>query len=59
MDENELKVTALTQRIGELTSEYEGKIADLRVLVTQQQQQIADLESSLNGGPEVVEGEVV
>lgn len=31
---NELKVTALTQRIGEITSKYEEQVAELRAQAT-------------------------
>lgn len=55
MDEKDLKITALTQRIGELSSEYEERIADLRVAITQQQQLI----DSSSDQEEVLEGEVV
>ncbi len=35
---DQLKVIALTQRIGELTSSYEERIADMRADVTQRQE---------------------
>ena len=34
MDKNELQVLALTQRIGEITSAYEARIAELRAEIT-------------------------
>lgn len=34
MDEKDLKIQALRERIGELTVHYEDKIADLRVALT-------------------------
>lgn len=34
IDAKELKSQALTQRVAELTAEYENKIADLRVALT-------------------------
>lgn len=40
---DQLKVIALKQRIGEITSDYEDKIADIRAYVTQLQEQYDDL----------------
>lgn len=53
MNDKDLKIRALTERIGELTADYENKIADLRVMVTHltMQQQSA--------GEEVIEGDIV
>lgn len=62
MDNKELKSVALLQRIGELASEYEGKIADLRVTITMQESELKSLRASNapeSGGSEVLEGEVV
>ena len=75
MEDKDLKITALTQRIGELTSQYEDKIADLRVAVTRQEETIKELRAAVenadvasqtfggfeenNGEPDVVEGEVI
>lgn len=59
MDDKDLKITALKQRIGELTSQYEEKIADLRVIITQQENTINSQASSRSDEAEVVEGEVV
>lgn len=73
MDEKDLKITALKQRIGEITSDYEDRIADLRVNITYQQQQLEQLQrqnqelesqlSDLDPAPDstsdVLEGEVV
>ena len=42
MDEKELKIQALTERIAELTAGYENKVADLRVALTLQAQQLED-----------------
>lgn len=36
LNKDQLKVVALTQRIGEITSEYESKIADMRVAFTEE-----------------------
>lgn len=64
MEDNELKVMALKQRIGELVADYEEKVADLRVVITQQQEAFeaqnaldSDLEDASH--EEVLEGEVV
>lgn len=65
MDEKDLKITALKQRIGELASEYEDKVADLRVAITQQEQALNELRDALASNPneseedDVLEGEVV
>jgi hypothetical protein len=42
MDEKELKIQALLERVAELTTGYEAKIADLRVALTVQAQQLED-----------------
>lgn len=39
---DQLKVIALKQRIGELTSDYEERIADIRAYITQMQEQFQD-----------------
>ena len=69
MDDNELKITALKERMGQMVADYEERVADLRVIVTNQQNQLKHLESQLANavnndvGPEdpddVVEGEVL
>lgn len=71
MEDKDLKITALTQRIGEITSQYEDKIADLRVAITRQEETINDLNGQAQSlaeqnvsqpydeEPEVVEGEVI
>lgn len=71
MEDKDLKITALTQRIGEITSQYEDKIADLRVAITRQEETINDLNGQVQSlaeqnvsqpydeEPEVVEGEVI
>lgn len=72
MEENELKIMALRERIGELTVEYEDKVADLRVALTQMQSELerandglsqareqAYSQKSPGPAPKVVEGEVV
>ena len=66
-DDNSLKVTALTQRIAEITADYESRIVDLRVLVTRQQEKISRYESAESAEPapepeaeeEVLEGTVL
>ena len=69
MNDNELKIAALKERMGQMVADYEERVADLRVIVTNQQQQVEYLESQLanavnnDAGPEdpddVVEGEVL
>ena len=69
MNDNELKIAALKERMGQMVADYEEKVADLRVIVTNQQNQLKHLESQLADavnsgvGPEasddVVEGEVL
>ena len=68
MNDNELKIVALKERMGQIVTDYEEKVADLRVIVTKQQQQLEHLESQLANavnndvGPDsddVVEGEVL
>ena len=69
MNDNELKIAALKERMGQMVADYEERVADLRVIVTNQQQQVEYLESQLANavnndvGPEdpddVVEGEVL
>lgn len=69
-DDNSLKVTALTQRIAEITADYESRIVDLRVLVTRQQEKISryeyaepapapESESESEAEEEVLEGTVL
>lgn len=45
IDKQELKIQALTQRIAELTAEYENKVADLRVAYTVINAELEDLKS--------------
>lgn len=69
MNDNELKITALKERMGQMVADYEERVADLRVIVTNQQNQLKHLESQLANAvnndvePEdpddVVEGEVL
>ena len=70
MNDNELKIAALKERMGQIVTEYEEKVADLRVIVTNQQHQLEHLESQLAasqaGSPgdedasgDVIEGEVL
>lgn len=59
---SELKETALLESISRLTSEYENKIADLRVALTQAAQEVTTLrqERERTSAPEdVLEGSVV
>lgn len=62
MDEKDLKIAALRERLRDIVDEYENKVADLRVALTIQQQQIESSEVNDNQpapAPEVLEGEVV
>lgn len=73
MDRTELKVKALLERVSNLTTEYENKVADLRVELTVVSQErdaevealrntVAELQASLdanNARAEVVDGEVL
>lgn len=71
MNDNELKITALKERMGQMVADYEERVADLRVIVTNQQQKVEQLESQLAASPvnspgdegtasdDVVEGEVL
>jgi DNA repair ATPase RecN len=43
LNKDQLKVVALRQRIGEITSDYEEKIADIRAYVTQMQEQFEEV----------------
>lgn len=47
MDKNELKILALRERISQLTTDYEDKIADLRVALTISEQEKLELVESL------------
>lgn len=53
LTKDQLKFIALKQRIGEITSDYEEKIADIRAYVTQVQEQyeevVKDQESTIEG----------
>lgn len=66
MDEKDLKIMALKERVGEIVSDYEEKVADLRVVVTQQQAELDNFRSSpvshnpdAQDADEVLEGEVI
>jgi len=48
MDKAELIITALQQRIGELTSGYEGQIAMLRAEFTQQSDKIVEMQKTID-----------
>lgn len=43
LTKDQLKVIALKQRIGEITSDYEEKIADIRAYVTQMEEHYSEL----------------
>jgi hypothetical protein len=53
MDEKDLKNQALLERIAELTAQYEDKIADLRVALTVQAQQLEDAKKEADDDVEV------
>lgn len=60
MDNKDLKIQALSERLSEIVTEYENKVADLRVAITIQQAQIESLQGDDSPGEgEVLEGEVV
>lgn len=47
MDEKDLKINALLERVAQLTQEYENKVADYRVALTQQSQNIESLQQKV------------
>lgn len=47
MDKQSLKIQALLERVSELTTTYESKLADLRVELTVVHSQLAEAEHSL------------
>ena len=67
MDKKDMKIAAYEERIAQLTTEYERKVADLRVELTVKDNELrqtqADLESATQGRNQepsgTVEGEVV
>lgn len=69
MEEKDLKILAFKERISELTTDYEEKVAELRVALTvlqrnldEAQMTIDSMAASNNAAPvndEIVEGEVV
>ena len=67
MDKKDMKIAAYEERIAQLTTEYERKVADLRVELTVKDNELrqaqADLESATRGRTQepadTVEGEVV
>lgn len=69
MEEKDLKILAFKERISELTTDYEEKVAELRVALTvlqrnldEAQMTIDSMASSQNADTvkdEIVEGEVV
>lgn len=59
MDEKDLKIQALLERIAEITQQNEGKIADFRVQITVLANEVDRLKEQQDGTPDVVEGDVV
>jgi regulator of replication initiation timing len=67
MSERTLKEEALLERVGELTVQYEERVADLRVQLTQVVDELERLREENNNlreaqaqpGPDVLEGEIV
>ena len=63
MDEKELKIAALQEQLAQRVSEYEGRVADLRVantLLNQRNQQLEQQQSEQSADSnETVKGEVV
>ena len=47
MNEKDLKIIAIKQRLGEVVSDYEEKVADLRVLITKQEEELNTLRAQL------------
>jgi small-conductance mechanosensitive channel len=46
LNKDQLKVVALRQRIGEITSQYEEQIADLRAYITQVHEQFEEVKNN-------------
>lgn len=59
LDRKDLKIIALTEKIGKLVSQYENQVADLRAELTIVSQQAQGLSDQLNETrmPDVVQGE--
>jgi hypothetical protein len=47
MDKNELKVTALLERVSEITTQYENRVADLRVDITVLSQELGEAQAEV------------
>lgn len=63
MNEDQLKVQALLESLGELTQKYENKVGDLRVEITilrQQNEELRELLTQPSGAENgVIEGDIV
>lgn len=69
MEEKDLKILAFKERISELTTDYEEKVAELRVALTILQRNLDEAQMTIDSmaasnsaasvNDEVVEGEVV
>lgn len=55
MDDKDLKIEALLQRVSEITRVYEDKVADLRVEITNLSRRIEASESNVVDAEEVTE----
>lgn len=56
MDDKDLKITALLERMGEMTAAHEDRVANLRVEITRLTQQVQASEQNIVDA-EVVSGE--
>lgn len=59
MDEKDLKIQALLERIAEITQQYEEKVADFRVQITVLANEVNRLNEQQPGTPDAVEGDIV
>lgn len=59
MDEKDLKIQALLERMGEMTQQHEDRVADLRVQITILSNQVNTLNERQAGAEETLEGTVV